>query len=753
MKRIIATTLSTAALAGAKVLATAVAACGMCLSASAEDGYLESEGDAFICLSHFAGPNTKLEVDFQLTEVAAGTRPFGCYGSNSPYPMFSLIVNDSKDFVWTCSAGDANLGSADLKRHIVSFDSTTRTCFATNVTDGGAAFTTTLSGTISSRMSKYSLSMFSRLGEDAAITPADFYGATKMKVYGAKVYESGTLVKTYTPCLKGGVPGFEVSGPNMESFVTGVDITKVRYGGDIAIVKDDPYLSTGDCNNITNASAVGKCIYFNTGYVVKPTSRVELDFAPLTPNIAASGYNHAPEFLYAQGSNRNEMEIVGRTSTGYLGYKLGTSAYSNFTAPLNISYGIRRTISVTSNKLVMVTAGYTNSVHTVAAAQAINTNLDNVTLQLCTATEGNYFAPMKIYGLKIYESDVLVKDYRPSVTNGVSGLVNVANPEDSPLFAITYGHSNPRLMFEAGGDIVCTDGSDEAYLEFNGTYLDSGCTVASNSCIEADLSFWEVNNGEAQYVLWQEPAVGNGVVAYLNFSGTTSQRFNYRFADCDNYSNWTTDIRVSNARRQFTLDGPNSRMTIRCGGEVEYDQPLSQQGDLTRVDGGSATMKIGGSKNRMRLYRFKVTTDGNVVRDYVPYSTNGVAGLYDLCEKRFYPLAGGKVRGAKSKGVAFQIEPQPMTLKHGEARRTGTLTCLAAGAQSYEWYENGVLMEGETSDSLTLEWSEAKANRAHNTYTYSVKPVYTVFNERVVGDAAAAMVEYKSSQGLVVIIK
>ena len=247
--------------------------------------------------------------------------------------------------------------------------------------------------------------MFSRLGEDSAVIPSDFYGPTKMKVYGAKVYESGTLVKTYTPCLKGGVPGFRVSGPNIESFVTGVDIAKVKYGGDIAIVKDDPYLSTGDYNDITTNSVVGKCIYFNTGYVVTPTSRVELDFAPLTPNPSVTAYNHAPEFLYANGSNGNEMEIVGRTSTGYLGYKLGTSAYSNFKAPLNISYNIRRTISITSNKLVMVTAGYTNSVDTVSAAQAINTDLSNVKLQLATATEGNYFAPMKIYGLKIYESD------------------------------------------------------------------------------------------------------------------------------------------------------------------------------------------------------------------------------------------------------------------------------------------------------------------------------------------------------------
>ena len=69
---------------------------------------------------------------------------------------------------------------------------------------------------------------------------------------------------------------------------------------------------------------------------------------------------------------------------------------------------------------------------------------------------------------------------------------------------------------------------------------------------------------------------------------------------------------------------------------------------------------------------------------------------------------------------------------------TGTLTCLAAGAQSYEWYEDGVLMEGETSASLELDWTR---KRPH-TRTYSVKPVYTVFNETVVGGAAETTVEY-----------
>ena len=69
---------------------------------------------------------------------------------------------------------------------------------------------------------------------------------------------------------------------------------------------------------------------------------------------------------------------------------------------------------------------------------------------------------------------------------------------------------------------------------------------------------------------------------------------------------------------------------------------------------------------------------------------------------------------------------------------SGTLMCFAPSAQSYEWYEDGKLIEGATGDSLTLNWTRKKPH----VRTYSVKPVYTVFNEKVLGEAASAEVEF-----------
>ena len=156
----------------------------------------------------------------------------------------------------------------------------------------------------------------------------------------------------------------------------------------------------------------------------------------------------------------------------------------------------------------------------------------------------------------------------------------------------------------------------------------------------------------------------------------------------------------------------------------------------------------------MRLYGVKIYKSGALDRNFVPCLTNGVAGLYETCQNRFFPLTGGTVRGKGYKGQTgeFEISPQPARLTHGGSNNSTTLTCLAVGAQSYEWYEDGVLIPGETSESITLNWDRAKAKANNYAHTYSVKPVYTVFNERVVGEAVSATVEY-TPLGMLIIIK
>lgn len=57
----------------------------------------------------------------------------------------------------------------------------------------------------------------------------------------------------------------------------------------------------------------------------------------------------------------------------------------------------------------------------------------------------------------------------------------------------------------------------------------------------------------------------------------------------------------------------------------------------------------------------------------------------------------------------------------------------------------------ETSDALTLTWTRARA-KSPSVHTYSVKPVYTVFNEKIIGAPVSATVEY-TPLGSILIIK
>ena len=71
----------------------------------------------------------------------------------------------------------------------------------------------------------------------------------------------------------------------------------------------------------------------------------------------------------------------------------------------------------------------------------------------CNQDASGGFTPMKIYGLKIFESDVLIKDFRPFVTNGVAGLIDAKDPSKK-LFPTTYGGGGrTNVVAEAGGDM------------------------------------------------------------------------------------------------------------------------------------------------------------------------------------------------------------------------------------------------------------------------------------------------------------
>ena len=778
---------------GTTLACSAVAALSLASPALAEDGYIESDGTTFINLGHCVGPKTKIELDFQMVEVSNGIRMLGSVGDASN-PRCRFYIGTASGgivcFSFTTSKADGTEKGCNLKgavadtgRHTLIMDYAASSKQCKIVTDGEVVDSGNELISFPDNTSKYPIGLFAENrstygGLSSTPSGSTFYQPVKMKVYGLKIYENGVVVKNFQPCVKGGTAGLLETQSGL--FHQGETYDAISAGGDVMTIKDDPYIWSP--RNVLGTGAE-KNIFIDTGYTVLPTTRIELDYAMMTNSVEGITWTdgYCPYLISAQSmvnggsKNYNVALCVANTTVGStvitpgcMVYRLGDTAlrpinYFTITNACNI----RRTVVIDSNTVCFVTAGWTNT--TLSAGQygmpaTVDTQVRSLKIGANFAGDSRYL-PMKIYGLKIYESNNLVKDYVPFIENGVGGLKNSLDASDVLLSKTRINYSGTvsdgvktNVVFDVGGNIACTDGSDEAYLEFDGTNghaINTGCVLTKNSCVEADFSVWNTKYNNQQYFFEQRGHVAsdtsqnNGV--WLRLYMNSAFRYSYFFSDMGTFSGTDTGIPVSNDRIQFRLDSYNNQLTITKAGKNLWSTPKALVGTRTWTT-CTTNLWIGSNWNggsdaaSMRLYSFKISEAGNVVRNYVPCVRNGQAGLYDLENNTFSALAGGKVSGATLKGEAFQIAPEPAKLAKGDA--PATLKCLAAGAQSYEWYVDGVKIDGETGETLTVEW----IGKRPYTRTYSVRPVYTVFNERVLGGPAEALVEF-TPQGLAISIR
>jgi len=774
-----------------KVLRCAVAALAFALPAFGEDAYIESDGTTFINLGHCVGPKTKIELDFQMVEVSNGIRMLGSVGDASN-PRCRFYVGTASGgtvcFSFTTSKADGtekgcNLKEAvaDTRRHTLIMDYAASSKQFKIVTDGEAVDSGTEFVSFPENTSQYPIGLFAENrstygGLSSTPSGSTFYQPVKMKVYGLKIYENGLEEKNFVPCVKGGCAGLYESHSGL--FHQGETYDAISAGGDVMTIKDDPYIWSP--RNVLGTGAE-KNIFIDTGYTVLPTTRIELDYAMMTNSVEGITWadSYCPYLISAQSKenggskNYNVALCVANTTVGStvitpgcMVYRLGETALRPITYfTITNAFDIRRTVVMDSNTVSFVTAGWTNT--TLSAGQygmpaTVDTGVRSLKIGANFAGDGRYL-PMKVYGLKIYESNNLVKNYVPFIENGVGGLKNSLDTSDVLLSKTRINYSGTvsdgvktNVVFDVGGNVACTDGNDEAYLEFDGTntrghYVLTDYILMKDSRVDVDFSLWNTRYNGQQRIFDQSTANrSNCILARLYMNSA----YNWSLMYGDNHASapgGIVTVPIDNNRLKFTIDSYNSRLAVTNAGVEVYNQAITTS---RTWETGVTNLWIGGSYGgataaaSMRLYSFRIYKKGVLDRNYVPCVRNGVAGLYETCGNKFLQVLGGKVSGATLKGEAFQIAPQPAKLTSSNGRNTATLTCLAAGAQSYEWYEDGVLLPGETSDALTLTWT----NEEPHVRTYSVAPVYTVFNETVKGDPVTAEVEY-APMGVTIVIR
>ena len=741
----------TATTAAAFAIAVALAAPAL----HADDPCIISDGTdgTGINSGYCWGPLSRVEVDFAFDATTPVQMRIVGADTDATSAKMSFYITSAGETAFGFNYADDNTAfsghyteiAADTARHVIVADQKNKKAYYISQATGITNKMLTITGTPSTA-SALPLGLFGNtIGRGLTNS---FTRSAKARIYRAKFYTDDVLVRDLIPLVKGGKPGFrdQVSG----MFVTAdcnTALAALSASAETPVEKDDGYVSTFG-NNVDSSS--GTTLYLDTGYIPNNETRVELDYA-----LAA---NHYKDRLWALfGGHSSRKFFISVSSWRDLEWGTGTVQWQGFSPSQGLltgnETGVRRTAILDMANIArpasIVTAGYTNCISANAGA-AFEANGTSSLKISCDNDQANY-APLKIYGLKIYEGGSLLRDYAPTVRDGVPGLLDNVG---SGGF-IKSGVGRHALGW---GGVMATVGITDAYLESDGTQgIDTGYTAkGSLTRIECDFAFTDcrkVDDNYQQRPFGQDYGDNLKYALYVNGSGQFVFGFGNTFIN--SHGPFTT---ADTVRHKAVIDGYRNRLhwitgnvtnnTYDISGDAHSNNGTWPMGIFATVTAQDASAWRNPSK--IKLYSLRVYESDVLVHEYLPYCTNGVACLYDaVAEVALGDARGGNAFRLGGKGVdgaeRWVVVPHDTKIRKGDAAKT--LVAGAAGATSYRWTKNGEAIKGGENGELTVEWASGGA-----TDIYAVTAVYDVYGTETMGSSVSAEVE-NLSEGTTIILR
>lgn len=403
--------------------------------------------------------------------------------------------------------------------------------------------------------------------------------------------------------------------------------------------------------------------FMNTGYYVKPESRIELDFA-------FAGFANTADFvqtrLFDNDANNSKPSIAASVYVGgaaggdfSLAACIGDcDASHSFAGVWTVNSGegtrgaycdgTKRTIVLDElNKRIALTVDGAEVWANDQSSSRAFTQTSSWPLGLFGRTKNaagmscDYRSRIRVYGFRIYESEVLVHDYAPVVKGGVAGLL------DSKTGAFLYDtRTTGAGAFAYGGDIEVLD--DDPYIQSAGTdAINLGVVVSPKLKIQVDYAFTDVSDptpdgsSHFQQHLLGPSGLSPSAAVYINGNG------NVAIGSGDTWSGVSTGIAADTNRRTIIIDNAALNWAVMTG--VTTNWPYPSGVDLTKT--GSRPMALFGHPktdagtsfeklSQARVYGLKIWFDGVLVRDLSPRSIGGVAGFEDLVSGDFLTCGG-----------------------------------------------------------------------------------------------------------------
>ena len=690
-----------------------------------EQAYVESTANTYVETDYYPNPDTRIEADFRFVQTNLQSRVFSVLAPSTL--SCTLYINAANRFGYVCRDGSGGVDpgiKSDMDRHTAILDSYNSKFYLLSgpTTNYNLNVTTTRT-----KQSQYPIFFF---GENQAeLKRAEAMNA-RMRFYGCKIYEKGELVRDYVPCVRNGFVGIkdQLTG----NFFFPKDYSPLTAGpGTLRETTTDGYLeSTGSD-------------YLDTGYKPTPNTRIDIDFEMVSTNRADNTYprlfgsdglryesylNSANQFAFSAWDSANRLQQDAK-GNNYVGFQTGTGYKADA--------GVRHTLYVDHYRLrgALTTPDPAVNTSRFALTTPMNGTVASKSLLIFSGygTSGYMYTKMKLYSFRIYESDVLVRDYVPCVKDCVSGLYDRVTGE---FLGYACGSVGGDVMIDGTDACIVSDGTQGILSDY---YANPG------SKIVVDFSFNEVATKGQR--LFSAEACGDAnypfsCQTYLNGNGY----FAYSF--CDGLANYTQLLdggkAVAGTRYAMTLDGPNDKVSVKGGAtDISADITTTRTKTASNPLGILMNYKNGFTHTgaSIRLYSLKCYDNGVLAHYYLPYKSGDTIGLYDtVTGKVFVNTKSGanplriEGMGTDGSGSALLVTPKDTRAKW---IKPAVLKAFAPGAIAYRWFEGDTEIVGETGAELRVARQEGR-----KLVTYSVKPVFMVNGERIEGEAASATVDH-----------
>ena len=697
-----------------------------------DDAYIASKGNCAVNLRQHFGPKTKYEIDFALVEESeSSTVILGSWQGKGS----RLYVQGNAEKTLAVAYGNSwtvyfnTQWSPGTRRLTCSVDALNRTAFyrigaTTNkINTALAAMTVT---------SDQPLALFATADANSGTKGATFSMKSKAKVYRCRIWEDGSLVHDYKPCVKGGAAGFKdlVDGAFIEGESTN-EAERLTYGGPVMQEDDDGYIEVA-----------GEDCTIDTGYVCSSKTRLEADFAftsNATKNDTVNGRTlpDNPALFGIWDGEAVNFTVYNNSSRKY-GWSAQTNVidWTNTDVPTTIT---RKTVILDAANAtrVLMTAGYTNK----TASMNMATNLVRGTYSLPLfnhkrkgSLQSAYYPYVKLYRFRIFEDGVLQKDLVPYMKDGIAGLRDEVS--GNFLSAGEY-----RIAPKAGGAIASDGAEESAYIEANGTQaIDTGYHVSNKSRIEVDFrSLSDKNDGAMMFAAftrgenrcvgpyWQR--VDNKNIFNMGLYSPTWTVTKVADRDMQRH----TAILDAAAKNFYFVTGTETN-TVAIPNAYSSATPATDSLNLL----GNITNSVISRGVHARVYAFRIYEEGQLIHHYLPYSDGETVGFCDVAAEgnpiktKFggNELAIGGI-GWGADNAAFYTAPKDVTLAPDTTER---LTAFAPGAVAYQWFCDGVEIKGATGQTLDIDW-----RRGGGSVVYTVRATFNQHETAATRDVSATV--------------